>query len=348
MVSKKTNIEYFAKHPLASKIMQTVEKWSNENYPTVNGKNITPTTRELLNYWFDENIHEDIKFHKCQKRAIETVIYCYEILDLPLPKDLFSIFNEVELKGGVLVELEKMGYPRFAIKMATGTGKTWVIQALIIWQYFNKLKHQDKRFSTHFLLFAPGNIVYDRLLDSFEGKMKDGKRNKNTSDISLDLFMPKDWRVEFNLRIYTKEDITGNTQTTNVPFVMITNWHQLIDTKNESISTAKYLGLDFQDESESYRVQNFYDFLSANPDLVIINDEAHHLYNASDKDLKRWQESIEKIFLKIKEYDNPSFCQFDFTATPYVISGKKKEWMKHVIYDYGLVEAMNEDRKSVV
>src|SRR3989338_9571307 len=43
---------------------------------------------------------------------------------------------------------------------------------------------------------------------------------------------------------------------------------------------------------------------------------------------------------EIKKKNNSVFAQFDFTATPFTIEGKKKEYFAHVIYDYGLVEAM--------
>lgn len=343
-MKKKRNEEFAAKHPLAMRIMRIVEKWSADGYPAVDGRSITPITRSLLEYWFNDEIHEDAKFHVCQKRAIEAAIYCYEMLNLPLPKDMFVEFGGEELKKeGLEAELEKMEFPRYAIKMATGTGKTWVINALIVWQYFNSVKYNDSRFSSHFLLVAPGNIVYDRLLDSFQGKIQHGKRNKATADLSRTLFMPSELREDFNLRVYTKEDINGNTQPTESSFILITNWHQLLDTSRKSKTKAEDIGIEFQDESDSYRVQNYYDFLTNSNDLIIINDEAHHLHNASDKDQKRWQESLEILYRLIKKEKEGLFCQFDFTATPYTIKGStKKEWMKHVIYDYGLVEAMRD------
>ena len=343
-MSKKTlEKEHFAKHPLAQRIMKDVERWSENGYTTPDGKSITPITKELLEYWFNTDIHEEIRFHLSQKRAIESAIYCYEILNTPTPGKLFDIFNGGDLGGeGLEKELEKMAFPRFAIKMATGTGKTWIINALIVWQYFNSLKHNDGRFSPYFLIVAPGNIVYERLLDSFLGKVKNGKRNKLSSDIEKDLFMPESWRSEFDLRIYTKDDITGNTESTETPFVMITNWHQLIDATNKEKTISEDLGIEFTEDRDSYRVQNFYDFLTANNSLIVINDEAHHLLNASDRELKRWQEAVERLYIKIKEKQGTPFVQYDFTATPYTINGKKKEWMKHVIYDYGLVEAMND------
>jgi len=343
MSPKKKDKEYFAKHPLAQRLMKEVETWSENGYASQNGKDITPVTRELLEYWFDTEIHEEFRFHLSQKRAIVALVYCYEILGAPTPGELFDLFGGEELGGeGLEKELEKMTFPRFAIKMATGTGKTWVINALIVWQYFNKLKHDDGRFSQYFLIVAPGNIVYERLLDSFLGKVKGGKRDKLSSDLQNDLFMPQSWRPEFDLRIYTKDDITGNTPPTELPFMMITNWHQLIDASGRERTISEDLGIEFREDSDSYRVQNFYDFLTANDSLVVINDEAHHLHNASDKNLKRWQEAVERLYVNIKEKQGGTFIQYDFTATPYSISGKKKEWMKHVIYDYGLVEAMND------
>ena len=44
--------------------------------------------------------------------------------------------------------------------------------------------------------------------------------------------------------------------------------------------------------------------------------------------------------LQMEENENSLFIQYDFTATPFTIKGKKKEFFSHVIYDFGLVEAM--------
>ena len=62
--------------------------------------------------------------------------------------------------------------------MATGTGKTWVLQALMVWQTLNANRAPDNpRYTKNFLIVAPGLIVYDRLRDAFEGKERDGKRD---------------------------------------------------------------------------------------------------------------------------------------------------------------------------
>mgnify|MGYP001596003772 FL=1 len=173
MVRKTTKTELFGKHPLAKAIEPIVEEWSKNNYPAVKGKEITWVTRELFKWWFTDDVHEREKFHFCQKKAIESIVYCYEILGIPIVKELFSEFAKDLLKeqDNLRKAVEDIDYSRYGIKMATGTGKTWVMNAILIWQYWNKVKLEDPRFSSHFLLCAPGNIVYERLLDSFMGKI---------------------------------------------------------------------------------------------------------------------------------------------------------------------------------
>ena len=342
-MAKKIKTELFGKHPLAKAIEPAVEEWAKNNYPSVKGKEITFATRELFNWWFSDQAHEPEKFHICQRRALETIVYCYEILNIPLVETLFEIFSSDLLEKETLkAGIEKIKHPRFGIKMATGTGKTWVITAIIVWQYWNKVKHNDKRFASHFMLCAPGNIVYERLLDSFLGKKsQDGKRQPMTADIKKSVFMPESWRDEFNLRIFSKEDLQENCPVTESPFVLITNWHQLMDTTKQKKETlAESTGIDIKSDSISLRVERFMNFLTYNDDLIIINDEAHHVHNATDAEQKRWQESIELLSEALHKSNESVFAQFDFTATPFTIKGKKKEYFPHVIYDYGLVEAM--------
>lgn len=343
MARTKSKTELFGKHPLAKSIEPVIEKWSQENYPAVNGKQITHATRELMEYWFSDMAHEGEAFHICQRRAIETIIYCYEILSIPHVEALFEQFScELLEKENLRHGIESMEHPRFAIKMATGTGKTWVLTALIIWQYWNRTQLNDKRFASHFLLVAPGNIVYERLLDSFLGKKRNGKRQSMTADLKKSLFMPENMRQDFDLRIFSKEDLQENTPFRDSPFLLITNWHQLMDTSREKeITLAEDLGIESRENTVSQRVERFMDFLTYNGDLMVINDEAHHVHNASDAEQKRWQESIEELREKIKTNKDALFTQLDFTATPFTIKGKKKEFFPHVVYDYGLVEAMH-------
>ena len=103
-----------------------------------------------------------------------------------------------------LAQLAKPKYqmPKYAVKMATGTGKTWVMHALLIWQMLNA-RHEDVesgRFTQKFLIVAPGLIVYDRLLDAFCGRKKrdEDYRDPLTNDyyMNQEVFIPERYRDE--------------------------------------------------------------------------------------------------------------------------------------------------------
>src|SRR4051812_36354395 len=72
--------------------------------------------------------------------------------------------------GAILVKLGDalatagMKLPRFASKMATGSGKTVVMAMIIAWHTLNRADNpHDKRFSDCFLVVAPGITIRDRL-----------------------------------------------------------------------------------------------------------------------------------------------------------------------------------------
>lgn len=143
---------------------------------------VTPTTAELLRFWFgdDAQATRRLNFHEGQRQAILNTIVAHEVLDTADLKRLYqAVAPDALLAGNRLAEVSasKHGYPKYCLKMATGTGKTWVLQALLIWQLLNKNAAiaegvEDARFTRHFLLVAPGLIVYERLLDAFCGKLK--------------------------------------------------------------------------------------------------------------------------------------------------------------------------------
>ena len=108
-------------------------------------------------------------------------------------KDLYAqVVPDALLTGTRLAEVSKQAHPKYCFKMATGTGKTWVLQALLIWQLLNKNAAlaeglDDARFTRHFMVVAPGLIVYERLLDAFCGKLiagsASGARDFGQSDM---------------------------------------------------------------------------------------------------------------------------------------------------------------------
>ena len=60
-------------------------------------------------------------------------------------------------------------FARYAIKMATGSGKTKVMALAIAWQYFNAVAEGRDDYAKTFLIVAPNVIVFERLRSDFGG-----------------------------------------------------------------------------------------------------------------------------------------------------------------------------------
>ena len=187
-------------------------------------------------------ISRNINFHAGQRQAILNTIYVHEILKA---ESVFDMYAGVD--GDVLAEMDisylkkdKFSHPKYCIKMATGTGKTWVLGALMIWQYLNS-KHEEITsglYTRSFLIVAPGLIVYDRLLDAYLGKQQeDGTRNFETSDLKQfeKLFIPPAYKEEIfgfvQSNVVRKEEI--GKKITGDGLIAITNWHLLAGVEDE-------------------------------------------------------------------------------------------------------------------
>lgn len=339
---------------------------------------VTPVTAELLCFWFQQDYCElrELNFHAGQRAAILNIIYAHEVLGTTRLRDLYeTVAPEAMLEGGVLGEVtrDRHDHPKYAAKMATGTGKTWVLNALLVWQYLNKLANpQDPRFSSNFLLVAPGLIVYDRLLDSFQGKEKGGERDFATSDIyrQRDLFIPDTYRTQvftfLQSSVVTKTEI--GRKVTGSGLIAITNWHLLAgkedpDFLDDDVVEAPGAEIDPKAAVESFfpltpgtSAGNALDVLDRRflrggplealkdlPDLVVFNDEAHHIHEVRKSDEVtdvEWQKSLSEI----ASTKGRRFIQIDFSATPYndVGSGrsKGKAYFPHIVVDFDLKSAM--------
>ncbi len=345
------NSSFYSQLYLAETLKGEVEAWVNEGYPGV-----TQTTYELLHYWFDREEEEE-RFYDCQRRAIETVIYCHEILQV---KSLSELFQKVvpELlysSKPVYDEVMSIPFPKYCLKMATGTGKTWVLIALIIWQYFNALNNEKPQgapgeskdwYSFRFLIAAPNIEVLNRLLDAFRGKRdpETGSRDPQETIYYNPLFIPEDWRFKLHLQILEPGDVKANTSPPETAFVFITNWQQF---RLKKEADNLWEGLTGEDIEEEPRGEIIADFLSEFPDIIIANDEAHHVHGrktAKNEELV-WRRFISALYHRLEERHGEArgfFMQLDFSATPFFGSGAKKEYFPHIVYDYPLLTAMND------
>lgn len=332
----------------------------------------TLVTQDLLKFWFREPHIQTryINFHEGQRQAILNAIYLHEIVGIKSVKEIYDNI-EFELLADIdSVELRKQKYeiPKYAIKMATGTGKTWVMHALLIWQYLNAKYEMEKsgKFTKNFLLVAPGIIVYDRLLDAYLGKENEKQeREFEQSDFFKfkDLFVPSQYREDvfgFIQNSVAKKQEIG-TKTTGDGLIAIANWHLFMEEEEEEEngspmdnpeSIVKDLipirpgisgGNALDSLDANYLSGREINFLADLPDLMVINDEAHHIHeNKIYGEIREveWQKSLNKIAKDKKE----KFMQLDFSATPYDVTGsgqkRIKHYFPHIIIDFNLKTAI--------
>lgn len=352
---KKLDDQTLTQLRLSENLAKQVDAWADDALGVDRRWNgTTETTHRLLRYWFDRDADSPVRFHDCQRRAIETLVYCHEVLRT---KEGERISNLADLYATIAPDVldtyphiaeaaSESDYEKYCLKLATGTGKTWILQAALVWQYFNAKWESEAGYSEHFLVVTPGLVVLDRLLDAFLGKKDaNGNRDPNKSDLKSELFMPPEWRNEFHLRIMRPEDVNPASTPFDGPFVLILNWHKLLPKDQRQSLLAETLGREENDTSVMYS-----EYLASYRDLVIFNDEAHHAHNkakrggSKEPDDAKWLEAVKNLRDEIRtNWDRRAglFMQVDFSATPFYGAGDKREYFPHIVYDYDLKHAMH-------
>lgn len=338
---------------------------------------VSSMTAELLKWWFQTEFQDarQFNFHPGQRQALLNTIYAHEVLGVTTLQDLYqAAAPDVMLasaRDAEVIRAPKNAYPKYCMKMATGTGKTWVLQALMVWQVLNAHRDPDsERYTRNFLVVAPGLIVYDRLLDAFMGKERDGKRDFSISDLAIfqELFIPDAYRDEvFRFvqgAICPKEDI--GRKVTAGGIIAIANWHVLseegeplededIDAPGEEIDPKQVVesvlpltpgtskGNDLNVLNRRYERGGILTYLKDLPSLMVFNDEAHHIHEfkrEGEMTEVEWQKSLNLI----ADPKAHRFIQVDFSATPYneVGTGRnsRKSYFPHIIVDFDLKTAM--------
>jgi len=239
--------------------------------------------------------------------------------------------------------------------MATGTGKTWVLLALLVWNYFNRLNSEIPRgakgdprqwYTSRFLVVAPGHEVLNRLLDALKGR-RDPSRNVRdpaTSDLRNPLFVPERWRSNFALQVLESGDVRPNTTPPDGPFLFLTNWQQFTLRKDPESVWERLTGAEIEEQP---RGEFLAEFLATYPDLILMNDEAHHVHVTKGEIEEElvWRKFIRLLRNRVLERhkgDAGVFVQYDFSATPFFGSGRKKTFFLHIVYDFDLIQAMHE------
>ncbi len=296
----------FVPLPLVNKIRPRVRAWKEAGYPGITG-----ITKRLLDHWQNEEEREYRKFFFCQIEAIETLIWLREA-------------SSAE-KQGIDIPGDGGPFTRLCSKMATGSGKTIVMAMLIAWQVINKITYpQDKRFSKHIFIVAPGLTVKNRL------------RVLNHSG-------EDNYYGEFNIVPL------GLLEKLRQGKILIHNWHTLNWEDAEKIKKKKGVDKRGAKSDEAY-VRKVLGNMANARNILVINDEAHHAWRvpAESKMAGIKKEDIEEATKWVGGLDRIHNARsimtcYDLSATPFAPSGKKAQeeaLFSWVISDFGLNDAI--------
>jgi len=307
---------------LVNELRKAVYTWRERGY-----HGVTPTTKRLLQYWFNEDHiaeSEPFQFWFCQREAIETLIYVYEVMKKRNFIDMARDFGAGPIQG---YDPSYDQYPLYAFKMATGSGKTFVMALSVVWQYFNHKKENKDDYTSKFLLIAgEKNVIYDRLTRDF----KDGKIFRKLP------LIPPEWQEDFDLKIILKED---PIYTIPESVLFLTNIQQLEQRQSKKKEVEEYvdkvMGLpEVYNVSDIYQENRIKEVLTSCPNIMILKDEAHHIYSF-EKAWKKILLSLHRNF--ISQYGKGINMELDFSATPKTETGALFPW---IIVDFSLKEAI--------
>ncbi len=257
--------------PLVDMIRREVHAWREGGY-----KRCSATSRALLHYWF-ETEHPfgegEFRFYFSQREAIESIIWLYEVAHA---RDKLGL-----MRFDATQRVQQIAFPetwaRYVVKMATGAGKTKVLGLALVWSYFHKLYEADSTLSRNFLVIAPNIIVLNRLLKDFEG----------LSMFRQEPFLPengwhnRNWQVDFRPQLHVQDELRPLSPDGNI---FLTNIHRVFFNEDQEPTTEEmFLGKKPKADADTNRGLDLGKLLRSERlnDLVVMNDEAHHIHDKS-------------------------------------------------------------------
>jgi type III restriction enzyme len=302
--------------PCVPGIRDKVKGWREDGY-----KGVSDTTRILLNYWFytDHKLPDGrrFKYHPFQREAIETLIYLYEVAEIrrhKSPVETFATCSELRL-------LQFDDFARYAVKMATGSGKTKVMSLAIAWQFFNAVAEARDDFAKTFLIIAPNVIVFERLRTDFEG----GRIFRG------DPVIPPELQIYWNdFQCYMRGE---GERASSLGALYLTNVQQFYERRNNSDDEPEELTavLGPKPRAQSSTIEDFDKrIVDRGGPIVVLNDEAHRTHDEESE----WNSIIRGLHATAS---GGLAAQFDFTATPRHSKGQLFSW---TVFDYPLKQAI--------
>ena len=250
---------------LINEVRGYVDAW--RALPNPNQWQVTPETARLLQHWRHHNF-SGVRPFFCQVEAAETAIWLTEVA--PQFKNGKRLLDH-------LAAANKDANPelmRFALKLATGAGKTTVMAMLIAWQTINAVRRPgSKHFTRGFLVCAPGLTIKDRLR----------------------VLQPNDPDCYYQDRELVPSDMLDEV---NRAKIVITNYHAFKLRERIELSAGGRSLLQGRRgdelntlETEGQMLQRVMPDLMGMKNILVLNDEAHHCYRekpdeADDEALK--------------------------------------------------------------
>src|SRR5947207_2626312 len=296
--------------PIINELRHRVNQWRDIKNPDSWG--VTPETARLLQHWRHHAFSAFRPFF-CQIEAVETAIWLTEVA--PQAGTTGKRILEHIASANKEANPELM---RFALKLATGAGKTTVMAMLIAWQTINAVRRpQSNRFTRGFLVVAPGLTIKDRLR----------------------VLQPNDPDSYYASRELVPSEMLEDV---NRAKIVITNFHafklrERIDVSKGGRSLLQGRGEELQTlETEGQMLQRVMRDLMGMKNILVLNDEAHHCYrekagSEEEEDLKgEERQEAEKnkeaarlwiSGLEAVDYKLGIQRVFDLSATPFFLSG---------------------------
>jgi len=240
-----------------NEVRSQVDTW--RNLPASQWQ-VTPETARLLQHW-RHNEFGGVRPFFCQIEAVETVIWFTEVAPhLVSGKRLIENLKVVNAEANPNLE-------RFALKLATGAGKTTVMAMLITWQTLNAVRRPgSKHFTRGFLIVAPGLTVRDRLR----------------------VLQPNDPDNYYGTRELVPHDMLDDMKKARI---VITNYHAFKRRDRMELSAGGRAllqggtGPELQTlETEGQMLQRVIPELMGMKQILAISDEAHHCYREKPQD----------------------------------------------------------------
>ena len=291
------------------------------------------------------------RYYFCQREAIETLAWLVEIdgqRDARALVETYATVTQRDLRSKniefqttmdgrrqirrYVPELEAEGVQdlpprdllRLAFKMATGSGKTWVMAMAIVWSRLHRQHVSGSELSTNVLVVAPNVIVYQRLERDFAD-------NRIFHRLPL---VPPEWKGRFSQRVILRGDAAEPAPSGNL---FLANIQQIYESRDEEWTAENaveaLLGRKPAQDLASSGQRSMLERIKSLEDLVVLNDEAHHVH---DEELA-WSKSLLAVH---EALPHGLGAWLDFSATPKDQNGMYFPW---TVVDYPLAQAV-EDR----